>query len=127
MTPRQTVLRSVGAAALLTVLTAPPALGAEKAPKPSVSAPVPSRAGSAAGEGRERPGRHEVLVEEEPEAMAEEEHLTIAEPPSHDPPPRPASAHPEPALELLPLGLGLLLTGLGLALTFLGLRLRRTP
>ncbi len=95
----------------------------------------PSRAGTRAGEGRERPGRPE-STEEEPEAAertaAPEASRAALPPPTApaEPPVREAAAaradRPAgPVLRILPLGSGLMLIGLGLALAFVGLRLRR--
>ncbi|MBC2905562.1 hypothetical protein [Streptomyces cupreus] len=126
-------LRTVRATGLAVVLVAgwgcQVAYGEEGTPSASVSASVsPSRAGSAAGEGRERPGRRGESV---PEA---EEETPLAEPSPTAPAEATGSPVPagqevvraEPVLEVLPLGSGLVLIGLGLALAFVGLRLRRT-
>lgn len=113
----------------------------------------PSRAGSRAGEGRERPGRHEETVgpTEEEDAAAEVGSEADAEQPTVDgdadvvpepsreavpaasvPPQQPvrqavsrAEDPTEPVLRILPLGSGLVLIGLGLGLAFIGLRVRR--
>ncbi|WP_327718197.1 hypothetical protein OG381_24525 [Streptomyces sp. NBC_00490] len=110
----------------------------------------PSRAGSRAGEGRERPGRREaaetgeedagagVGSESEAEPPADGDATVVAEPsreavPDASPPPqRPgrqgvtrAESPTEPVLRILPLGSGLVLIGLGLGLAFVGLRVRR--
>ncbi|MFJ9148629.1 hypothetical protein ACIRP7_11215 [Streptomyces sp. NPDC102270] len=107
---------------------------------PSPSAATPSRAGSRAGEGRERPGRRE-----EPEAEAEAEAdgtQSTATDAGDDgltavskPPPQTAAARPSrPAVRpvagtkvfILPLGTGLVLVGLGLGLGLFALRIRRS-
>ncbi|MHC3470195.1 hypothetical protein ACYF6T_15930 [Streptomyces sp. 7R007] len=129
---------------------------AAHAPAPTPSHPAePSRAGSRAGEGRERPGRAEETqepgeetagegdVDEDPQDAQDEgagdESPDASEPPQEaaaqvtpTPPPQPvrqAVAHAErptePVLRILPLGSGLVLIGLGLGLAFVGLRLRR--
>ncbi|MER5213984.1 hypothetical protein ABT063_26275 [Streptomyces sp. NPDC002838] len=128
--------------------------GVEAAPDrtASPSATEPSRAGSRAGEGRERPGRR-VPLESAPEdaegtaapedeggqeadggltAEPEPPRATGVVPSGH--PPRPADQgqaagraerSAEPGLEILPLGSGLILVGLGLGLAFVALRVRR--
>ncbi|GCB47640.1 hypothetical protein SNL152K_4945 [Streptomyces sp. NL15-2K] len=114
--------------------------GVEAPPEASASpsSTEPSRAGSRAGEGRERPGRR-VPVESAPEeadggltAVPEPSRATAGVPPGH--PPRPteqeqavgrAERRAEPGLEILPLGSGLILVGLGLGLAFVALRVRR--
>ncbi len=126
-------LRTARATGLAVVLAAgwgcPPAYGEERAPSASVSASAsPSRAGSVAGEGRERPGRQGESVPEP------EEETPVAEPSPAAPTEAADSPVPagqevvgaEPVLEVLPLGSGLVLIGLGLGLAFVGLRLRRT-
>ncbi|MFE7030186.1 hypothetical protein ACFU9Y_07730 [Streptomyces sp. NPDC057621] len=126
MTPWLRTLRVTG---LLLPLLAGPAF----TPYAAAYEPVPaeSRAGSRAGEGRERPGR----VTPPPPEDTPSTHPDSAEP--SRPPERPArpvdareaADHPahtsEPVLQVLPLGTGLILIGLGLALTFLALRSRR--
>ncbi|MGW0757000.1 hypothetical protein ACWD1Y_11015 [Streptomyces sp. NPDC002814] len=100
-------------------------VSASASPSPSDQ---PSRAGSRAGEGRERPGRQGVAepVEEVPRAT-----LPPRQPPESTAPPRPveqaaeAESPAEPVLRIMPLGSGLVLIGLGLGLAFLGLRMRR--
>ncbi|KAB1149399.1 hypothetical protein F7R91_06535 [Streptomyces luteolifulvus] len=113
-------------------------------PHASASAADPSRAGSLAGEGRQRPGRQEVPPPRDETAQnvpgTDEGGLgevTVVPEPSREaagmpsgPPTAPdLLAHPgSPAgspLPILPLGSGLMLVGLGLGLAFLGLRLRR--
>ncbi|WP_369196971.1 hypothetical protein [Streptomyces djakartensis] len=95
----------------------------------------PSRAGSRAGQGRERPGRP-VAASEEPgvtdaTALPEAPPEPVPEPPEptvEDEPVRRAATAESPTapvLRILPLGGGLVLIGLGLGLAFLGLRLRR--
>ena len=89
-------------------------------------APDASRAGSLAGEGRERPGRRESAP---PDEAGDEEAVPVPEPTSTpedepgdtDAPPGTVSG---PVLRILPLGGGLVLIGLGLGLAFVALRLR---
>ncbi|WP_405646108.1 hypothetical protein [Streptomyces sp. NBC_00019] len=134
-----------------------PALhGARPAPRAKGTASPsaePSRAGSRAGEGRDRPGRREaaetaetgeedagagVGSESEAEQPADGDAGVVPEPsreavPNASPPPqRPvreavtrAESPTEPVLRILPLGSGLVLIGLGLGLAFVGLRVRR--
>ncbi|MEU5887866.1 hypothetical protein ABZ835_13680 [Streptomyces sp. NPDC047461] len=127
-----------------------PALhGARSVPRAEATASPsaePSRAGSRAGEGRERPGRREaaepgeedagagVGSESEAEQPADGDATVVAEPsreavPDASPPPRQgvsrAESPTEPVLRILPLGSGLVLIGLGLGLAFVGLRVRR--
>ncbi|WP_030899902.1 MULTISPECIES: hypothetical protein [unclassified Streptomyces] len=93
----------------------------------------PSRAGSRAGEGRERPGRPEVAEPDTGDAataVTEEPRETAPVPSaSTEEPVRDAHAHADrsvgPVLRILPLGSGLVLIGLGLGLAFFALRLRR--
>ncbi|SNX62545.1 hypothetical protein SAMN06272735_4329 [Streptomyces sp. TLI_55] len=132
-------------------------------PRPSVAPPRhgqpvvprtgPSRAGSSAGEGRERPGRHEdagaAETEESADAGADEDGELqdsgapddggVTDEGATQPTGGAATAVPEasrqavsqegpstePVLRILPLGSGLVLIGLGLALALLGVRLRR--
>ncbi|MFD5540792.1 hypothetical protein ACFWIJ_23990 [Streptomyces sp. NPDC127079] len=125
-------------------------------PRPSDSAaasatPRPSLAGTVAGEGRTRPGRHRgpavtVMGDDDPddpddeaEDGAESQAATAAQPPrdaavnptAPQPPPVHQAIAPgqdgetEPVLDILPLGSGLVLIGLGLGLAFIGLRVRR--
>ncbi|MFF7447536.1 MULTISPECIES: hypothetical protein [unclassified Streptomyces] len=152
-------LRAVGTTGLLVALGAAGtswgaggSYGAESAPSgrrivaldtvsPSAE---PSRAGSRAGEGRERPGRRvdagaEEVGAEEVGAEAEAGRPPEGVPTAVPPPTRqavPADAVPtgpvsraqrpaEPVLRILPLGSGLVLIGLGLGLAFIGLRVRR--
>ncbi|MFJ4687759.1 hypothetical protein [Streptomyces sp. NPDC088789] len=118
--------------------TPQPAAAAKRAPGP---VDEPSRAGSGAGQGRERPGRGG----EPPARATPGERDDAGVPPVPDgtesgaPPYRDDSAPDnagasdvggterptEPALRILPLGSGLILIGFGLGLAFLGLRLRR--
>lgn len=88
-------------------------------------APDASRAGSLAGEGRERPGRRESTP---PDEAAYEDTVPAPEPTSVPDEPGDATALPGtlsgPVLRILPLGSGLVLIGLGLGLAFLALRLR---
>ncbi|MGC5034376.1 hypothetical protein ACPXCS_04860 [Streptomyces sp. DT190] len=103
-------------------------------PVPSGTA-QPSRAGSRAGEGRQRPGRPQ-STEEEPDAGdrttapgASREALPLPTAPTEPPVGEAAAARADrpvgPVLRILPLGSGLVLIGLGLGLAFVGLRLRR--
>ncbi|EGX54876.1 hypothetical protein SZN_35742, partial [Streptomyces zinciresistens K42] len=118
------------------------------AARPSPSG-EPSRAGSRAGEGRERPGREKPPLEEREAAARQRvdhdsddtavpdpagdgqeagETASAASPPPTAPPGRSARqpvTRAEPVIQLLPLGTGLVLIGLGLGLAFIGLRLRR--
>ncbi|WP_307835217.1 hypothetical protein [Streptomyces adelaidensis] len=116
--------------------------------------PVTSRAGSRAGEGRERPGRHDAGSLEAEDEYAEDEGVEdegdeadegdayadpggpdagIAPEPSQNaalpvpaaPPGPGAATTEEPVLQALALGTGLILMGLGLGLAFVGLRIRR--
>ncbi|MFH8339458.1 hypothetical protein [Streptomyces sp. AM6-12] len=132
------------------------------APRPSGSASAPydapsgepSRAGSGAGEGKLRPGRHDgpwAQVEGDEDAVpgsaaAQPAEPETAETPTASHPPQDAGLDPtgtpgnsagqnaarpsedasEPTLRILPLGSGLVLIGLGLGLAFLALRLRRS-
>ncbi|MEH0420239.1 hypothetical protein [Streptomyces sp. B21-083] len=88
-------------------------------------APDASRAGSPAGEGRERPGRRESAS---PDESASEETVPTPVPTAVPDEPGGATAVPaaasEPGLRILPLGGGLVLLGLGLGLVLLALRLR---
>ncbi|MFE1832638.1 hypothetical protein [Streptomyces sviceus] len=105
---------------------------------PSPSTATPSRAGSRAGEGRERPGRREDQVTEDADADGTasagtdsgDDDLTAVS----EPPPRSAVARPSrpaqrpvagPKVFILPLGTGLVLVGLGLGLGLYALRVRR--
>lgn len=120
---------------------------------PAASA-EPSRAGSRAGVGRERPGRAEESATEQgadtdvaatdPEeagggdggvaesadaSVPSEEAVQVTPTPAQQPPGQSgtqAVAPAEPVLRVLPLGSGLVLIGLGLGLAFIGLRLRRS-
>lgn len=111
---------------------------------PSVHAaepgPADSRAGSRAGEGRERPGRQEVwpLAPDDTYAPSEDPDPepdgpgtgTSAGPDTAPPPPAaPPGADnatvEEPVLRVMALGSGLILMGAGLGLAFVGLRIRR--
>ncbi|WP_051893554.1 hypothetical protein [Streptomyces erythrochromogenes] len=116
-------------------------------------APREELAGSAAGVGRERPGRPaaepanpELLIASRPLPVRPRTEPTPPPPPSPHPPPRPSAAAPtarddvtaldtaldtEPndraadlAAHILPLGTGFALMGLGLG--YLGVRLRRS-
>ncbi|MGX1368734.1 hypothetical protein RKD19_004093 [Streptomyces canus] len=103
---------------------------------PSPASAAPSRAGSRAGEGRQRPGRPEEpeTPDEEGTASAgtgtEDDGLTAVS----EPPARTAAARPSPVAQrpvagtkvfILPLGTGLVLVGAGLGLGLFALRLRR--
>ncbi|MFI6437217.1 hypothetical protein [Streptomyces sp. NPDC050759] len=109
---------------------------------PSPSAATPSRAGSRAGEGRERPGRREEPVEEDVDGEGTDSGGTHAGKTDagdgdltavSEPPPRTALAPSRPAQRpaaapkvfILPLGTGLVLVGLGLGLGLFALRIRR--
>ncbi|MFJ5210900.1 hypothetical protein ACWD6Q_17845 [Streptomyces nigra] len=108
----------------------------------------PSRAGSRAGEGRERPGRPKAPPEEseatvrpagdrDATAPAEEDTAPVDQDPAADATAQPSGTaaddaggagtgqRAQPVLQVLPLGTGLVLIGLGLGLAFVGLRLRR--
>jgi hypothetical protein len=92
----------------------------------------PSRAGTRAGEGRQRPGRPEDAERErEVTAVPEEPREAVPEPTAQTEQPvrEAAAARAErpvgPVLRILPLGSGLVLIGLGLGLAFFALRLRR--
>lgn len=95
-------------------------------PAAATEPPGPSRAGNPAGEGRERPGRDEMPVEEPRVPPATREPV---EPPPEPVPPEAVVADRgrggEPVLRILPLGSGMVLIGLGLGLAFVGLRVRR--
>ncbi|CAL9483554.1 hypothetical protein SUDANB6_03090 [Streptomyces sp. enrichment culture] len=125
-------------------------------PAPTSPAPAaePSRAGSRAGEGRERPGRQDgpgtekgAVTDADPEYPRAPDQagggvpgrpdvpapVRVTEPAPSPPPVRPGAgtvAHAgrpaEPALRILPLGSGLVLIGLGLGLGLFALRLRRS-
>ncbi|MDX3747132.1 hypothetical protein [Streptomyces sp. AK08-02] len=132
MTPWLRTLRTCGTLLALAapVLAASPHGTTPPYGNPSVAraarpAPDASRAGSPAGEGRERPGRRESAPPDEsaydeavpapvPTAVPDEQGSATA-------PPATAS---EPGLRILPLGGGLVLLGLGLGLVLLALRLR---
>ncbi|MEU5899727.1 MULTISPECIES: hypothetical protein [Streptomyces] len=119
-------------AAFLAALTA-------YAPAPTAHAAVTTveetaRAGSAAGEGRERPGGMQppildpTPVPHTPPPVAPPPRQPVPTPVAHrdtasDPTERPPVGPVLPNLRVLPLGGGLVLIGLGLG--FLGLRLRR--
>ncbi|MEU0248109.1 hypothetical protein ABZ192_28035 [Streptomyces sp. NPDC006235] len=112
-----------------------PGGGALAAPSAPSAPGEPSRAGSRAGEGRERPGRAQDAEEErgagEATAVPEESREAVPEPsaPTEQPVREAAAARADrpvgPVLRILPLGSGLVLIGLGLGLAFLALRLRR--
>lgn len=129
MTPR---LRTLRTCAILLALAAPALAASPPGTTPSydvahVAGPAadPSRAGSLAGEGRERPGRRESAPPDEP-ASAEAVPVPVPTPvpdEARDSAALPAPVSP-PVLRILPLGSGLVLIGLGLGLAFLALRLR---
>ncbi|KUO21215.1 hypothetical protein AQJ91_09560 [Streptomyces dysideae] len=116
-----------------------PSYGAEGAPGEVIAAstsPDPSRAGSRAGEGRERPGRQVEGAAESPDASGpparevlepeENGHLVPSAPPPTEREAVTRAEDPaEPVYQVLPLGSGLVLIGLGLGLAFVGLRVRR--
>lgn len=105
--------------------------------------PATSRAGSRAGEGRERPGRQDTwpvapdddtyTPSEDPAPEPDGPDATLAPEPSQDAALPPPAAPPgtdtttaeEPVLRVLTLGSGLILMGVGLGLAFVGLRIRR--
>ncbi|MGY1499357.1 hypothetical protein ACW4TU_22700 [Streptomyces sp. QTS52] len=130
MTPWLRALRTCGT---LLALAAPTLAAAPHGTAPAyddisyVARPAPdaSRAGSPAGEGRERPGRRESTP---PDEAAYEEAVPVPEPTSVPDGPRDADTLPNtvsgPVLRTLPLGSGLVLIGLGLGLVLLALRLR---
>ncbi|MFC6844189.1 hypothetical protein ACFQKG_09315 [Streptomyces caelestis] len=111
------------------------ALAAPSAPSAPSAPGEPSRAGSRAGEGRERPGRPVDAWREqgvgEVTAVPEEDREAVPEPaaPTEHSVGEAAAARAErpvgPVLRILPLGSGLVLIGLGLGLAFFALRLRR--
>ncbi|WP_020134266.1 hypothetical protein [Streptomyces sp. 351MFTsu5.1] len=104
---------------------------------PAPSAATPSRAGSLAGEGRERPGRREEPPPEDDDPTdatdatgtgTDDGDLTaVSEPPRETA----AATAPRGAAQtaakvfILPLGTGLVLIGLGIGLALFALRLRR--
>lgn len=127
MTPR---LRTLRTCATLLALAAPALAASPPGATPSygiarVAASDPSRAGSLAGEGRERPGRRESAPPDEPEP---EEAAPVPVPTPVPDEAQDTDALPAPVsypvLRILPLGSGLVLIGLGLGLALLALRLR---
>lgn len=129
MTPWLRTLRVAGLLLVLATGAVPTAYAAEPAP-------AVSRAGSLAGEGRERPGREDPAVQEddgeaEIEGQDPRSDATVAPEPSRNAaiPVRqsvlPAAPAEEAVLRIVPLGSGLILVGLGLGLAFLALRVRR--
>ena len=127
MTPRFRALRTCAA---LLALTAPALAASPHGTVPSYTAsyaqPAPdaSRAGSRAGEGRERPGRRESAPPDEAGDAATYEEVVPAPTAVPDEPQDAAAPVSGPVLPILPLGSGLILVGLGLGLAFLALRLR---
>jgi hypothetical protein len=130
MTPWLHTLRTCG---ILLALAAPTLAAAPYGTTPRyddityVARPAPeaSRAGSPAGEGRERPGRRESAP---PDEAAHDEAVPAPVPTSVPDGPQDTGARPStvsgPVLRILPLGSGLILIGSGLGLAFLALRLR---
>jgi len=139
MTPRLRTLRTWGT---LLALAAPALAASPHGTTPSyetrgtpvsyVARPAPdtSRAGSRAGEGRERPGRRESAPPDEAgDPAAYEETVPVPESAPTSVPDEPQDAAlpapvSDPVLRILPLGSGLVLVGLGLGLALLALRLR---
>ncbi|WP_432041478.1 hypothetical protein [Streptomyces cadmiisoli] len=112
----------------------------DDSPSGSASAGEPTRAGSRAGEGRQRPGRIEPPSDEATAPTGNRRPADdVPEPPSPsgDPTAREPGTVQEaapdsgrtggPVVTTLPLGSGLVLIGLGLGLTFVALRVRRGP
>ncbi|MGW5640610.1 hypothetical protein [Streptomyces sp. NPDC003832] len=102
-------IRAVRAAGLTVALVwaggSGTAYGVQDPPSPSASAaaPVPSRAGSAAGEGRERPGRPGVSAPEEAVPSAPATGTPPGEPvpeASREPVPAQQAVEAEPVLEV---------------------------
>lgn len=149
MTPWLRTLSTAGLLLVLGASTAPvsyasPASNSLSVATPPTSyavepLPTESRAGSMAGLGRQRPGRH-ASAEKNAGAIRTEIDPGVPEVPDIpvgpetgvgsdvDPEPSrhaapPASSQPVPRVD--PLGSGLVLIGLGLGLAFLGLRVRR--
>ncbi|WP_221348397.1 hypothetical protein [Streptomyces beigongshangae] len=142
MTPWLRTLRVTGLLLLVLAGPAHPSYAAAYEP-----VPAESRAGSRAGEGRERPGRSapptdrtgppahpDGSANRDREAPVVPETSAVPERPA-EPPARPVDAHEtadrpvrasEPVLRVLPLGTGLVLIGLGLGLAFFALRARRS-
>lgn len=108
---------------------------------PAPTAATPSRAGSRAGEGRERPGRREEPVPQDDDPTGtdptgtdrtgsgtDDGDLAAASEPPHE---TAAASAPRGAAQtaakvfILPLGTGLVLIGLGIGLALFALRLRR--
>ncbi|MFJ3667887.1 hypothetical protein ACIPSE_15680 [Streptomyces sp. NPDC090106] len=137
MTRRLRTVRATGLlVALLSLGAGTPPAAAAGDPSPGVHAPraEPSRAGSRAGEGRERPGRREPVPDPEAAAPRTATPSGVPEPVRTPvPPPSPVAQQavtPDtqptgPVLRVLPLGSGLVLIGLGLGTALLGWRLRR--
>ncbi|MDW4904735.1 hypothetical protein RB628_05090 [Streptomyces sp. ADMS] len=134
MTPRLRTLRTSAALLALAApaLAASPHVTTPPYDIPYVARPAPdvSRAGSLAGEGRERPGRRVPAPPEETayEETPYEENVPLPVPTTVPDDPRDTAALPapvsDPVLRILPLGSGLVLIGLGLGLALLALRLR---
>lgn len=134
-------LRALRTGATLLALAAPalaasppgttPSYDTAGAPVPYAARPAPdvSRAGSRAGEGRERPGRRDSAPPDEAGDPAAYEE-TGPDPALTSVPDEPRDAAAlrgavsGPVLRILPLGSGLVLVGLGLGLALLALRLR---
>ncbi|MBW8739856.1 MAG: hypothetical protein JF621_22970 [Streptomyces turgidiscabies] len=136
MTPWLHVLRTCGTLLALAAPTIAASPHGTTLPYGGVShglrpAPDASRAGSLAGEGRERPGRQESA----PPDDASHEAAVPAPVPVPLPVPTSVPEEPDntvglpgavsgPVLRILPLGSGLVLIGLGLGLARLALRMR---
>ncbi|MFF5358074.1 hypothetical protein ACFY4I_01530 [Streptomyces scabiei] len=121
---------------LLVVLVA----GAAPSVHAAEPSPANSRAGSRAGEGRERPGRQEAWPAAPDDTYAPSEDPVpepdgpgtgtstgpdTAPPPPAAPPGADNATAEEPVLRVMALGSGLILMGAGLGLAFVGLRIRR--
>lgn len=142
--------RWLACAALIAAALCPavPAYGRPLTPAPGAATPTPPTpveypfeelAGSAAGVGRERPGRPagepanpDLVVAARPLPVRPRAEPTPPPPPTTDPPPReavsalgtaPNDRAADLAAHILPLGTGFALMGLGLG--YMGMRLRR--